>query len=143
MKSPTAAFLAITVITVLQAAASAQRIEETVAVRGVVIDEAGAGVGDAVVSVRHHAETMARVRSSADGSFTIDVPVRSFDGVLLLAADEGSDRLGTLVHPDQGRGVDEPVRIVLHKAAKLEVTVTDAQGQFVIGTRVAATYHQQ
>src|SRR5262249_4150777 len=56
---------------------------------------------------------------------------------------ERGDRLGTLVHPDQGRGRDEPVRIVLRKAANVEVKVTDNQGQFVPGAHVAAAYRQQ
>jgi hypothetical protein len=116
---------------------------ETVAVRGVVVDEAGAPVSGADVSVRYLSQTMAKVRSAADGSFTIDVPRRSFDGVLLLASDERGDRLGTLIHPDQGRGTNEPVKMVLRKAAKVEVRVTDAQGAFVTGARVAASYHQQ
>jgi len=129
------------IISVTVAAVSSQ--DETVAARGVLVDESGAPVADAVVSVRHYPASKASVRSAADGSFTIAVPRRSFDGVLLVASDEPGERLGTLIHPDQGRGDDEPVKIVLRKAHKLDVTVADSKGELVTGARVATLYHQQ
>jgi len=117
--------------------------EDTVAVRGMVVDDSGAPVEGISVSVRHYPGTWAVARSAADGSFTLDVPRRSFDGVLLVASDESGDGLGTFVHPDHGRGDDEPIRVVVRKAHKLDVTVTDSQGELVTGARVAAIYRQQ
>ena len=119
---------------VAAAISGAQAADETVRLTGRCVDESGTPIADVVVSVRHQAEANNASRSAADGSFIIDVPRRSFDGVLLTASDEKGDRLAAVVHPDRGRGDEkQDLRIVLRKAHKLDVTVTDAQGELVTG----------
>jgi hypothetical protein len=130
-------------VLIAAASVSGRAQDESIRVRGTVIDESGAPAADISVSVRHLAETKSAARSAADGGFVLDVPRRSFDGVLLVASDEKRERLGTHVHPDQSGDDKQDIRIVLRKAHDLDVTVTDAHGDLVPGARVAAIYRQQ
>src|SRR5262245_9673400 len=142
MKAAAARALLVTLIPFAVVSAQDTPRDDTVPARGIVVDEAGAPVPAVNVSVHDYRHIKTSVRSAADGSFPIDVLRRTYDGSLLLAQDDSGDRLGTLVNADQRPGDERLARIVLRKAHKLDVTVTDAQGQLVTGARVDVIYRQ-
>jgi thiol-disulfide isomerase/thioredoxin len=107
---------------------SKETLRQPALVHGVVVDEAGRPVAGAEVRANPFTVREARVVTSADGSFSIEIPGRQVDGVALLARSGDGNRLGYFQY-DYNLTVSAaraPARIVLKPGREVLVRVTDS-----------------
>jgi beta-lactamase regulating signal transducer with metallopeptidase domain len=113
--------------------------------RGTVVTEAGAPVGDVLVTVRNF-PFVGTVRSAADGRLSLTVPNAPSWILMLIGKDSGGLRQGVYAYsaalpwPQSGPS-GTPVRLVMKAAREIPVTVIDAGGQPVAGATVGACAH--
>jgi len=119
-----------------RASGQAGRAEVTKTVSGTVVDEAGAPVGNALVSEIAASGKKRDVvaKSDAAGHFNIEVPVDAQLGHLIAKFD-GGKRVGLVYW--NSREQAGPPRIMMHKAREIAVAVTDASHRPVAGATVA------
>jgi hypothetical protein len=113
--------------------------------RGNVVTEAGAPVGDVLVTVRNF-PFVGTVRSAADGRFSLTVPNAPSWTLMLIGKDSSGLRQAIYVYeatppwPQSGPS-GSPVRLVMKAAREIPVTVIDGAGQPVAGAIVGACAH--
>lgn len=107
------------------------------AIRGTVVDEAGAPVAGAAVRAKGYEKSDDAATSGADGRFLLRVggPFRVHTAIIAEA--DGGARLGFAAHDDMAIGPPESLRIVLKPARPLTVRVKDAAGRPVAGAAVS------
>jgi beta-lactamase regulating signal transducer with metallopeptidase domain/protocatechuate 3,4-dioxygenase beta subunit len=110
---------------------------------GSVVSEAGAPVGDVLVTVRNFS-FVGTVRSAADGRFSLTLPNAPSE-LTLVGKDSSGLRRGVYVYSAEPRaahsGPRSPVRLVMKAAREIPLTVTDSGGQPVAGAVVGACAH--
>jgi hypothetical protein len=110
--------------------------------RGNVVTESGAPVGDVLVTVRNF-PFVGTVRSAADGRFSLTVPNAPSWILMLIGKDSGGLRQAVYAYSEalpwpQSGPSGSPVRLVMKAAREIPVAVTDAAGQPVAGATVGA-----